>query len=201
MITLPRDVVFNVYHSRMTRPQFDVWIITNGTKQGKQGEDKLGKWIPVDRDFTVHFTGEGKNLNYIDDFLLDVRIKQAILMERKVGQEETKNWLVALYQGIKAAIELNPITEILDASPFLTQYRDLPGHSIELILAVTKWLGLQEDVNYWGTKYKEKEVNSKKIWVKMGRYDGRNKPVNAFYDYFIKGMTLQAIFKNHFSNY
>jgi len=197
MLGLPRNYQYQVYASHRTSTPFAVWIVTDGKKEGEQGDDKLRRWVPVNRDFTVHYTGEIGNLNYIDDFLVDIRIKQAVLQERGMTSETLKEWTFSLYEAIKVSIELNPIGTTLESHPILTQNSDLTGHPIELMLGLTKWLGVQEDVNYWGTKYRLDRKTGR--WMKRGKYDGRNKPVKAFYDYFIKKATLQAVFKNHFS--
>jgi len=62
--------------------------------------------------------------------------------------EFAKLWTKAMLESLKLSIELNPVTQVTESHPVLSKYKGLPGHPTELLLALVKWLGLQEDVNY-----------------------------------------------------
>lgn len=199
MLSLARNQEFLVYTSQRTEQPFEVWIRTDGTKPGEEGDDIQRKSVPVNRDFTVHYTGETGNLSFVDDFLVDIKLKQTVLHERKVEADAVREWTTALLDSILQSIELKPVPSIIDSHPILTRFPDLPGHPVEMLLALIKWLGLEEDVNYWGTKYR-KEKKTKKI-RKAGHFDGRYKPIIALNEYFLEGATLQRVFKKHFAYY
>ncbi len=130
-------------------------------------------------DITIHYDGEVRKLGYVDDLLLDLALK-----EIKIG----KDGIEIMINAVKDSIELIPFEEIYKKHPELKKFQEmkLPGHDIELILAFTRGLALQEDVNYWGTN-----PNTGKP------YEGRYKPYNALNDMFIKRETLQNIIKKH----
>lgn len=151
-----------------------IYIKTDGRKKsfvdGKEVKKKL--------DFTVHHDGETRNLNYVDDLLMDVMMKNLSL-----GEKNT----IILVQAIKDSIELIPIDEIYEKYPKLSQIKkmNLPGHSIDFLLRIIRWLGLQEDVNYWGVRPSGK------------KYEGREKPYHALRDLMIFKDTMFNVLKKH----
>lgn len=168
---LPRGKEFLVHILNDGRK---VFIVTEGKKQAKINANESGI-----HDFKVHFEGETTKLNYIDDFLADILQKKLFIGENAVE---------ILISAIKSSIELMPVEEIYKKYPKLKELekKKLPGHSIEFLLVIIKWMALQEDVNYWGINPKTKK-----------HYEGRNKPYNALYDFFIKKEPLYTVIKKH----
>lgn len=91
-----------------------------------------------------------------------------------------------LLAAIKDSIEWTPFIEIRNRYPKLFNLESpLPGHTIEFLLKITRWMALQEDVNYWGRK------------PTGGKYEGREKPLNALRDAFEKRLPFATIIRKH----
>ena len=175
VISLERNKEFLIY---TLSDGINVYIRTDGKKKSKVN----GKEI-TDIDITIHYDGEEKGLNYIDDVIIDL-----IQKREKIGEED----ILTLIKSIKDSIELVPLEEIYKKYPRLKEFEkmDLSGHSIEFLLVVIKCLALQEDVNYWGMKPNGKE-----------KYEGREKPYNVLKDVFIKKMRIKTVIKKHMLYY
>lgn len=178
VVKLPRNREFIAYILQDGR---NITIHTNGRKTSRIGYVKNGRIIEENLkgiDITVHYDREVKSLNYIDDLIVDL-IKKEIIIE--------KDSIIALLEAIKQSIELKPIKDILK-EPEIKRINNmkLSGHSIEFILSIVRFLGLQEDVNYWGLNSKTNKP-----------FEGRYKPYNALCDYFIRGMRLFDVIKKH----
>ena len=187
VMELPRGQEYRVHALSDGR---HVTIRTDGTKKGQEGDDikRTVKHV-LDKDFTIHYTNERRRLNYTDDFLVDFLTKSAII-KREKGEDHASSWLAETVMAPKESVELNPVQEIMRRHRSIgVVSADLPGHSIEFLLAVIRWLGVQEDVNYWGTKYKDGK--------KKGKFEGREKPLNAISDLFIKKLPLATIIRKH----
>ena len=134
-------------------------------------------------DFTIHIDSFNRRPNYIDDYFVD-------LIEKRVVQPQV---IPPILKGIELSIHLIPYEEVLEEITALVpggdeQLQGLPGHGVELLLKLAKWLGVQEDVNYWG----------RKVGKGKGRYEGREKPIKALTDYFVKEHSLKTVLKKHF---
>lgn len=151
-----------------------VYIRTDGRKKSRVNGEKLDvKW-----DFTVHYDDEERGFNYVDDLLLDILLKRQV-----IGEDKT----LILIEAIKQSIGLISIDEIYKKQPTLLKLKktQLPGHSIDFLLKMIRWLALQEDVNYWGTK------------ANGSKYEGREKPYNALVDLIVKKQSLFNVIKKH----
>ncbi|MHC1635534.1 MAG: hypothetical protein ACXQTS_02775 [Candidatus Methanospirareceae archaeon] len=166
ILNLPRDEDFLVWELKDGRR---VWIRTDGRKKSIENGIEIGNY-----DFTIHYEGEERKVSYLDDIIVDLIKKEVVL-----GRER----ILELIEGIREAIELKPIGKILER---FKDWEDLPGHPIELILVLMMLLGIQEDVNYWGTNPRTGEP-----------YEGRYKPYNAIYNYFVRGEGLKTVIKKH----
>ena len=185
---LPRNDEFFVHNLSDGRV---VMIRTDGTKEGREGDDVNRTEVRFkNKDFTIHYTDERRSMNYTDDFLLDILVKARII-ERESLVEDNKSWLLELIDAMRNSVELIPVSTIIENHPAFNkpEVLNLPGHSIEFLLACIRWLGIQEDVNYWGFKYKEGK--------RKGRFEGREKPINALTDLFVKGLPFATIIRKH----
>lgn len=178
VIKLLRNEEFVVYTLKDDR---NVTIRTNGRKTSRIGYEKNGEYFEDKKtglDITIHYDGEVKSLNYIDDLIVDLIKKEVVI---------GKNAILALIEAIKQSVELKPIKDILNNHRIAEiNNMGLSGHSIEFILAIVRFLGLQEDINYWGINAKTKKP-----------FEGRNKPYNAIYDYFANRIRLFDVIKKH----
>ena len=187
MMGLPRGQEYRVHTLPDGR---HITIRTDGTKKGQEGDD-VGRSVKevLDKDFTIHYTNEERRLNYTDDFLVDLLTKSAII-RRERGDEQASSWLAEIITALQESVELNAVKEVMRRhKPVGVVSADLPGHSTEFLLVAIRWLGVQEDVNYWGTKYKDGK--------KKGKFEGRDKPINALSDLFIKKFPLATIIRKH----
>lgn len=123
-------------------------------------------------DFTVHAESEHRWVSYYHDYIMD------IVEKRKVQPLI----IPSLIEALEESVELRPIAEIYEKYSELTPSNasHLPGHTIDYLLKMIRWLGLQEDVNYWGPQYA-----------------GRMKPIMALREHFIKGTKLEDVMKTH----
>ena len=188
LMRLPRNKEF-VAHSLSDGRV--VMIRSDGTKEGRVGDDvKRDEKRIKNKDFTIHYTNEPRPLNYTDDFLIDILVKARII-ERERGSVESKSWIVEMIDAMRNSVELIPVSTIMGNIPAFSQPEilNLPGHSIEFLLACIRWLGIQEDVNYWGYKYKDGK--------RKGKFEGREKPINALTDLFVKGLPFATIIRRH----
>lgn len=174
-----RDIVFNLPRNQ----EFHVDTLKDGKKitlktEGKKHSKIDGEDVGI-HDFKVHYEGEQTKLNYIDNFLVDLLKKKLFITDEQIRK---------LIAAIKDSIELVPIEEIYKKYPELKELekKQLPGHTIDFLLRIIRWMALQEDVNYWGTNPKTGEP-----------YEGREKPYNALRDYFIEGYPLYTVIKKH----
>jgi len=166
IINLPRNKEFLVWELSDGKK---VWIKTDGRKKSIENGVEGGCY-----DFTIHYEGEERKVSYLDDIIVDLIKKEVVLRKEKI---------LELIEGIKDAIELKPIEEIMER---FKGWKDLPGHPIELILILMMLLGIQEDVNYWGINPRTGEP-----------YEGRYKPYNAISNYFVRGEGLKAVIRKH----
>ena len=150
-----------------------VYIYTNGEKTSKENGEEIGNY-----DITIHYDEEKKSLNYIDDLLVDILLKR-----EHIGEDNTS----ILIEAMKESFELIAPEKIMNNHPELQQIekKKLPGHSIDFLLRVIRYMALQEDVNYWGKKPSGE------------RYEGRYKPYNALKDLFINKKSLRDVIKKH----
>ena len=170
IIKLPRNEKFWVDDLNDGRK---VYIHTDGTKPSKENGKVIGNY-----DITIHYDGEEKPLNYIDDFIVDILRKR-----EHIGEDNTS----VLIEAIRESIQLIAPEEIMNRHPQLQEIgkKTLPGHSVDFLLRVMRYMALQEDVNYWGKKPSGK------------RYEGRDKPYNALKDLFIDKKSLYEVIKKH----
>ncbi len=129
-----------------------------------------------EHDFVVHVEGEKHELNYLDNFFVDMIKKQT------VNQEEVLKILVAM----KQCTELMPYSEIESLFPELG--KGLPGESVEFLAKVMRWLAMREEVNEWD---RNKGVIR----------EGRDKPLNALNEYFRKGAALKSVIQRYGLHY
>ncbi len=175
--------------------QFTVHVLSDGRKvfirtDGRKISKVNGKEIK-DIDFTVHYDGEKRGLSYIYDVLLDIKEKEGVLGEEGVS---------ILLNAIEDSIDLVPIDAIKKKYPKLKEFGNmgLKGHTIEFLLVILRWLGLQEDVNYWGIKFKIDPKTRESKFDKNGdKYEGREKPIHALDDLFIKKMPLEKVIRKN----
>lgn len=166
IINLPRNRQFHVETLKDGRK---IYVRTDGEKKSHEGAEEK-----ENLDITIHYDGEKRGLNYIDDFFVD------LIRKREKNPKEIDRILNA----IKDSIELVSYSEIEQKYPNLGE--GLPGESVEFLLKVIKWMALQEDINYWGINPKSKKP-----------FEGRNKPINALNDYFRKNMPLRTVIIKH----
>lgn len=171
VISLPRNEEFLAHTLKDGRR---IFLKTEGKKRSRIGNKKIGGI-----DIIIRVDEEKRKLNYLSDIIIDLIKKEVI-----VGN---KNILIIL-QAIKDSIELTPLEKIMEKYPELKEMekKNLPGHSIEFLLVISKLLALQEDVNYWGINPKTKKS-----------YEGREKPYNALTDLFVKRMDFRTVIKKH----
>lgn len=136
LIKLARNQEFEVHRLKDGRR---VFIRTDGKKTSISDGEEAGQF-----DFTVHYDGETRRISYVDDILVDLIRKEAL-----IGAD-----IKYLLTGMKDSVELLPLNEIMGKYPKLSEFEKSPliGHTIEFLLVSIRWLGLQEDVNYWGQK-------------------------------------------------
>ena len=173
VIPLPRNQEFFVDSLSDGRK---VFIRTDGTKQSLENGKKLDKII----DITIHYENEPKRkINYINDIFVSL-----IQIESTIGEDNMK----ILIKAIEDSINLVPLEKIKSKYPQIKEFEQInpSKHSIEFLLAIIKMLALQEDINYWGINPKTKK-----------RYEGREKPINAIKDLFIKKMPLTHVTRKH----
>lgn len=173
ILKLPRNQQYLIHVFKDGRR---VFIRTDGKKDSFKNGKKIGKY-----NFRIFYEDENKQtkgVSYIEDVLVD------LLRKRDFIGEDIK----AVIEAIKESIELKPLNKIFEKYPKLKELekKSLPGHSIELLLVLLKWSGIEEDVNYWG------------INPRTGKpYEGRYKPYNALVDLFIKEERLYSVIKKH----
>jgi hypothetical protein len=174
IIKLPRNRTYLVHILKDGRR---VFIRTDGGKPSYKDGQNIGNYNI--RIFYEDSERQQKGLSYIEDVLVDMIRKRDY-----IGDEGIRT----LLKAIKDSIELKPLHEIYANYPELKSFeeRGIPGHSIELILVLLKWAGVEEDVNYWGINPNTRQP-----------YEGRYKPYNALVDYFIRGERLHNVIKKH----
>jgi len=153
-----------------------VFIRTDGTKPSLENGKSLDKIV----DITVHYESEPKRkVSYINDIFIPL-----IKIEATIGKEKMK----ILIGAIKDSIELMPIKIIKEKHPEIIEFEKInpSEHSIEFLLSMIKVLALQEDVNYWGINPKTKKP-----------YEGREKPLNAINDLFVKRIPFTHVTRKH----
>jgi len=131
------------------------------------------------QDITIHFSGEINALNYFDDIIIDLIKKQVLAPEI----------ISPLIDAIVESAHLIPYTQIARKYSQLFKIessKELPGHNMEFIIKIIRWMCLQEDINYWGKK------------PDGAKYEGREKPLNFLRDYFIRGKNFRKTLKAHF---
>jgi hypothetical protein len=150
----------------------EIW--TDGKKASLENGEKI-----KGQDITIHFSSEINALNYFDDVIIDLIKKQVLAPEI----------ISPLIDAIVESAHLIPYAQIARKYSQLFKIessKELPGHSMEFIIKIIRWMCLQEDINYWGKK------------PDGAKYEGREKPLNFLRDYFIKGKNFRKTLKTHF---
>jgi hypothetical protein len=150
----------------------EIW--TDGKKASLENGAKI-----KGQDITIHFSGETNALNYFDDVIID-------LIQKQVCAPEI---ISPLIDAIIESAHLIPYDQIVKKYPqlFLIESRkEPPGHKVEFIIKIMRWMCLQEDINYWGKK------------PDGAKYEGREKPLNFLRDYFVRGKNFRKTLKTHF---
>jgi len=150
----------------------EIW--TDGKKTSLQNGVKV-----KGQDITIHFSGETSALNYFDDVIIDLIKKQVLAPEL----------IPFLIDAIAESAYLVPYAQIAKKYQQLLEIesrKKLPGHTLEFVIKIVRWMCLQEDINYWGRK------------PDGTKYEGREKPLNFLKDYFVKGKNFRKTLKTHF---
>lgn len=188
IIKLPRNKEFMVDVLSDGRK---IYIQTDGAKTSREN-DKIVSGI----DITIHYDGESKKLSYVNDVIVDMIQKKAVVnyvndvFKDMIAKEQVigKDGMSVLLTALKEFIELTPYEVVREKYPEIHKFESmkLPGESIEFLFKIIRYLALQEDVNYWGINPKSRKP-----------YEGREKPHNALCDLFIKGMPLTHVTRKH----
>lgn len=151
-----------------------IYISTTGRKTSrmrieKDGEEKREKG----HDILIEYDKQPTGIHYLD-------IIEDLITKNEENKEKTK----IIIQAIEDYLKLKSWKEIIEKYPSLKE-EDLTGFKIEFLIKIIRWLGIQEDINYWGYK-----PNGE-------RFEGRDKPINFIKDVLIRGKTVREALLSH----
>jgi hypothetical protein len=195
MATTKRELIFSQKGLTRNEVRKKVIEIFLQEKPGPAEDETYNRYL-----YLVEKTSDGNvvlvrpaNLKLGFDFRIDVEGKTF-----RKGRQAPSH--LDLFEDLKLKYEHNPkfcydvIEEIIavnnmkDPEEILPYFKDIKiGLSVELILKVSKWFAIEQDIRYWNGWGRNKQV----LWLKlMKHYKFRYEPTNSGFKFHDNGNLL-----------